>query len=74
MFDLVLSLAKEGQMVYTDSKLLYIDFMLDRISRDFLLEQISNLSSSEQKKLFSMNKMGIFQNLYENMATVGSVA
>ncbi len=61
-------------MVYTDSKVLYIDFMLDRISKDGLLEQIPNLSSNEQKKLFSMNKMGIFQSLYESMARSSSVA
>lgn len=63
----------KGNM-YTDSKTLYIDFMLDRVTRDSLLHYLSALPEVERKKFFSMNKMEIFQTLYENMASQSKFA
>lgn len=63
----------KGDM-YTDSRTLYIDFMLDRVTRDSLLQYLSALPEVERKKFFSINKMEIFQTLYENMVAKTKLA
>gem|GEM_PF-1240584 len=52
-------------MVYLESRKLYIDFMLNKFSRDDFLEHISQLPERERETLFSMSKMQIFRHLYE---------
>jgi hypothetical protein len=52
-------------MAYKDSNQLYIDFMLDRISKDEFLCEIVRLEDMERKKLFAMSKMQIFKAWYE---------
>lgn len=53
-------------MQYRESISLYIDFMLDKISRDSFLEYVSLLNEEERNKLFDMKKMQIFRKIYED--------
>ncbi len=57
---------REGAVKYTDSASLFMDFMLDRIQQEEMLQAICSLSDCERQKLFSIRKMKIFQSVYEN--------
>lgn len=54
-------------MQYRESTSLYVDFMLNKMSRDSFLEQITLLDEVERDKLFGMSKMQIFRKIYEDM-------
>lgn len=54
-------------MQYRESTSLYVDFMLNKMSRDSFLEQITLLTDVERGKLFRMSKMQIFRKIYEDM-------
>ena len=54
-------------MQYRESTSLYVDFMLNKMSRDSFLEQITLLNEVERDKLFGMSKMQIFRKIYEDM-------
>lgn len=53
-------------MHYSESISLYVDFMLDKLSRDSFLECVALLDEEERDKLFGMNKMQIFRKIYED--------
>jgi len=52
---------------YRESTSLYVDFMLNKMSRDSFLEHIALLNEFERDKLFEMSKMQIFRKIYEDM-------
>ena len=54
-------------MQYRESTSLYVDFMLNKMSRDSFLEHIALLNEVERDKLFGMSKMQIFRKIYEDM-------
>ncbi len=54
-------------MQYRESTSLYVDFMLNKMSRDSFLEHIALLNEFERDKLFGMSKMQIFRKIYEDM-------
>ena len=54
-------------MQYRESTSLYVDFMLNKMSRDSFLEQITLLDEVERDKVFGMSKMQIFRKIYEDM-------
>ncbi|MEE2923779.1 MAG: hypothetical protein VX619_03260 [bacterium] len=54
-------------MQYRESTSLYVDFMLNKMSRDSFLEHIALLNEFERDKLFEMSKMQIFRKIYEDM-------
>ena len=54
-------------MQYRESTSLYVDFMLNKMSRDSFLEHIALLTEVERDKLFGMSKMQIFRKIYEDM-------
>ena len=41
--------------------------MLNKMSRDSFLEQVTLLTEAERDKLFGMSKMQIFRKIYEDM-------
>ncbi|MCO4782809.1 MAG: hypothetical protein KC646_10845 [Candidatus Cloacimonetes bacterium] len=51
-------------MKYKDSKSLYIDFMLNKLTREGLLKELRNFSEDQREELFALSKMQIFKELY----------
>lgn len=51
-------------MKYNDSKSLYIDFMLNKVNRESLLNELDFFSEEQREELFSLSKMQIFRDLY----------
>jgi hypothetical protein len=54
-------------MAYKDSNELYIDFILERLSREAFLREAMNLTEKERLRLFTFSKMHIFKPLMEKM-------
>mgnify|MGYP001407785151 FL=1 len=65
--DVVYAQSGKFKVQYRESTSLYVDFMLNKISRDSFLEHITLLNEVERDKLFGMSKMQIFRNIYEDM-------
>ncbi|MCJ8344750.1 hypothetical protein MJH12_04365 [bacterium] len=51
-------------MKYKDSKSLYIAFMLNKVNREGLLQELHYFSEDQREELFSLSKMQIFRELY----------
>lgn len=51
-------------MKYKDSKSLYIDFMLNKVTREGLLQELHYFSEDQREELFALSKMQIFKDLY----------
>lgn len=54
-------------MIYSSSRDLYVDFLLERLSREDFLHEVIKLSEKERNKLFTFSKMHIFKPLVEKM-------
>ena len=65
--DAIYAQSGKFKVQYRESTSLYVDFMLNKISRDSFLEHVTLLTEVERVKLFGMSKMQIFRNIYEDM-------